>query len=99
MTVEHDALGDFFFVSNARLDFAHAHGGGGEVQNDLLAAPRRNAKRHWIGAGDWFHAAVESRHRRAHASGGHADHALVGGHFHVVGEPSGVTGAAEANDA
>src|SRR4029434_2998270 len=93
--IEHHAVGHGFFLSYSLLNFSHAHGRGGEVENDMPVVSRRYAEGHGMGADDTFHTSIQSRGAGTDADRAHGDHSFAGRHLHVVRKPSAMTGAAE----
>src|SRR5262249_1993648 len=97
MPIEHHAVGNGGFFSYSLLNFSHAHGCGGEVENDRPAVAGRYAEGHGMGADDAFHAAIESRCAGTDTDRAHGNHAFVGGHLHVVCETSAMAGMTEGD--
>ena len=58
VAIKDDAIGNGFFLRYALLNFTHAHGRRGEVENDMPAVSRRYAEGHGMGADNAFHAAI-----------------------------------------
>src|SRR5512147_941321 len=75
VTVEDYAVGNGVFFGHALLNLAHAHGCGGEVENDMAAVSRRNAESHGMGADNTLHAAMQSRSAGTDADRPHGYHA------------------------
>src|SRR5262245_1064017 len=98
MTIEDDAIGNDLFLGYALLNLAHAHGGRGEVENDMVAVSRWYAEGHGMGADNAFHAAMESRCAGTDADRTHGNHTFIGGHLHIVGETSAMAGMTKGDD-
>src|SRR5262245_64663779 len=64
MPIEHHAVGNGVFFSYSLLNFSHAHGCGGEVENDMPAVSRRNAEGHGMGDEDTSQSGIQSRRER-----------------------------------